>query len=59
MYISPILNVQLYKSNFTCAILQVRFTSFARSTTEQMPALVMKYHYIILLQHDKILITYF
>jgi hypothetical protein len=46
-FTSPILQVQFYKSNFTSPILQVQFyksnfTSFARSTTEQMPALVFK-----------------
>jgi hypothetical protein len=44
-FTSPILQVQFYKSNFTSPILQVQFyksnfTSFARSTPEQMPALV-------------------
>jgi hypothetical protein len=48
---SPIFQVQFYKSNFTSPILQVQFFQvqfyksnficFARSTTEQMPALVI------------------
>jgi hypothetical protein len=44
-FTSQILQVQFYKSNFTIPIFQVEFynsniTIFARSITEQMPALV-------------------
>jgi hypothetical protein len=38
--VHTIMQEQLYKSNFTVQFKKYSFTSFARSTTEQMPVLV-------------------